>query len=104
MWNFDMPEPNLMEPLRLKSYFSGTVEAAMDLARKELGDDALLVNARPSTPETRHLGKYEVVFGTVATRYLPPPLPPSTQSQPSPLAAEVAELRRRLEQMSWSLA
>ena len=28
-----------------------------------LGDDALLMNARPSTPETRHLGAYEVVFG-----------------------------------------
>ena len=39
--------------MRLKSYFSGTVEAAIDLARRELGEDALLVNARPATPETR---------------------------------------------------
>ena len=49
--------------MRLKSYFSGTVEAAIDLARRELGEDALLVNARPSTPETRSLGAFEVVFG-----------------------------------------
>jgi flagellar biosynthesis protein FlhF len=49
--------------MKLKSYFSGTVEAAMELARRELGEDALLVNARPATPETRYLGAYEVVFG-----------------------------------------
>jgi flagellar biosynthesis protein FlhF len=49
--------------MRLKSYFSGTVEAAMERARRELGEDALLVNARPSTPDTRSLGAFEVVFG-----------------------------------------
>lgn len=49
--------------MKLKSYFSGTVEAAMELARKELGDEALLVNARPATPETRSLGAFEIVFG-----------------------------------------
>ena len=49
--------------MRLKSYFSGTVEAAMELAHQELGEDALLINARPSTLETRNLGAYEVVFG-----------------------------------------
>jgi flagellar biosynthesis protein FlhF len=48
--------------MKLKSYFSGTVEAAMELARRELGEEALLVNARPATPETRHLGAYETVF------------------------------------------
>ena len=59
--------------MRLKSYFSGTVEAAMELARKELGEDALLVNARPATPETRYLGAYEVVFGI-------PPRQPAPES------------------------
>jgi flagellar biosynthesis protein FlhF len=49
--------------MKLKSYFSGTVEAAIDLARRELGEDALLVHARPSTPETRSLGAFEIVFG-----------------------------------------
>src|SRR5438105_4945957 len=60
--------------MKLKSYFSGTVEAALDLARRELGEDALLINARPSTPETRHLGAYEIVFG------LPPRVAPVTPS------------------------
>src|SRR5271165_5181925 len=49
--------------MKLKSYFSGTVEAAIELAHKELGEDALLVNVRPAAIETRHLGAYEVVFG-----------------------------------------
>jgi flagellar biosynthesis protein FlhF len=52
--------------MRLKSYFSGTVEAAMALARKEMGDDAMLIHSRPAQPEARHLGAYEVVFGTYA--------------------------------------
>jgi flagellar biosynthesis GTPase FlhF len=49
--------------MKLKSYFSGTVEAALELASKELGEDALLIHARPATPETRWLGAFEVVFG-----------------------------------------
>ena len=52
--------------MKLKSYFSGTVEAAMELARQQLGEDALLVHAKAASPETRYLGAYEVVFGVVA--------------------------------------
>jgi flagellar biosynthesis protein FlhF len=95
--------------MRLKSYFSGTVEAAMELAQKELGEDALLINARPSTPETRALGAYEVVFG----------VPPKTEEKPAEsktslangparatatdnLAQDVAELKREIERMAQS--
>ncbi len=49
--------------MKIKSYFSGTVEAALQLASRELGDEALLLNARPSSEEVRHLGAYEVVVG-----------------------------------------
>ncbi len=62
--------------MKLKSYFSGTVEAAMELARRELGEEALLVNTRPATPETRYLGAYEVVFG-IPPRQFAPARPPS---------------------------
>ena len=48
----------------------------MDLARRELGDEALLVNARPATPETRYLGAYEVVFGIPPQAPLPAVPPP----------------------------
>jgi flagellar biosynthesis protein FlhF len=87
--------------MKLKSYFSGTVEAAMELAHKELGEDALLVNARPSTIETRNLGAYEVVFG----------VPPKTEAAEKPteisaqgtLAQDVAELKRELQHMAQML-
>src|ERR1035438_3345625 len=48
--------------MKLKSYFANTVEDAMSMARQELGSDAMLVNSRKSSLETRHLGAYEVVF------------------------------------------
>jgi flagellar biosynthesis protein FlhF len=91
--------------MKLKSYFSGTVEAAMELARKELGEDALLVNARPATPETQSLGAFEVVFGVV-------PKPPGSAEPPAAaagnphldqLAREVADLKREIERMAQSL-
>ncbi len=87
--------------MKLKSYFSGSVESAMALARKELGDEALLVHARPATPETRYLGAYEVVFGVVPTS------PPSTQAptlppEPPPLRGEIDELRRQIERLTQS--
>jgi flagellar biosynthesis protein FlhF len=84
--------------MRLKSYFSGTVEAAMELAHKELGEDALLVNARPSTLETRNLGAYEVVFG------VPPKMEGAvTVKAADSLAQDVADLRREIERMAESL-
>lgn len=62
--------------MRIKSYYSGTVEAALALARRELGDDALLLQARPAPPEAKHLGAHEVVFGFEAA--IPPaPVEPS---------------------------
>jgi flagellar biosynthesis protein FlhF len=86
--------------MRLKSYFSGTVEAAMELAQKELGEDALLINARPSTLETRALGAYEVVFGVPAKAE-------AEIAKPAPandtLAKDVADLKREIERMARSL-
>src|SRR5947208_2358449 len=93
--------------MRLKSYFAGTVESAICLARQELGEDAMLVNSRRSTPETRHLGAYEVVFassqdslnGTFSAAAKPPkieePAGPTVQS----LAQDVAEIRGQLVRM-----
>jgi flagellar biosynthesis protein FlhF len=49
--------------IRLKSYFAKCVTDAMEVARRELGPDALLLDSRPSPPEARHLGPLEVIFG-----------------------------------------
>lgn len=53
--------------MRLKSYFAATVEAAMNTARLELGDDAMLVSTKRTTEESSHLGDYEVVFATAVS-------------------------------------
>src|SRR5260370_3332671 len=93
--------------MKLKSYFAGTVESAICLARQEMGGDAMLVNSRRTLPESRHLGAYEVVFaaaqdsvrhavaaaGHAGTEELAKPQEPS-------LAGEVAEMRRQLSRLS----
>jgi flagellar biosynthesis protein FlhF len=105
--------------MKLKSYFSGTVEAAIELAHKELGEDALLVNVRPAAIETRHLGAYEVVFGVVGTgagegdavvSFATPPVSAAAQERLAPgrlapdrLAEDMADLRRQMARMSDSL-
>jgi flagellar biosynthesis GTPase FlhF len=90
--------------MRLKSYFSGSVEAAMQLARRELGDEAMLVHSRPATPETRYLGAYEVVFGTDQA---PTPAPqPTIAAAPlgvDRLSQDVSDLRRQIERLTLSL-
>jgi flagellar biosynthesis protein FlhF len=50
--------------MRLKSYFAGTVESAICLARQEMGEEAMLVSSRKTPPEAKHLGVYEVVFAS----------------------------------------
>ena len=89
------------DSMKLKSYFSGTVEAAVELARKELGEDALLVNARPATPETRHLGAYEVVFGAPTANGRSKSRRPGHRDR---LAQDVAEMRREIERLAQSAA
>ena len=87
--------------MKLKSYFSGTVEAAMELARQELGGDALLVNARPATPETRYLGAYEVVFGVPPAQALPAAPPEPTAPD---LALQMADLKRQFERFTQTVS
>jgi flagellar biosynthesis protein FlhF len=76
----------------------------MEEARRELGEDALLVNARPSTPETRRLGAYEVVFG-VAPRTAEPlsPAAPIAGNGVDRLSQDVADLRREIERMAMTM-
>ena len=44
--------------MRLKSYFAGTVEEALNQAHQELGPDAMLVDSRRAGREASHLGEY----------------------------------------------
>ena len=49
--------------MRIKSYFSSSVERAIQEAREELGGEATLITSRRTAADARHLGAYEVVFG-----------------------------------------
>lgn len=49
--------------MRIKSYYVKSVEEAITQARAELGEDALLLNTRRTTPAEGSAGGYEVVFG-----------------------------------------
>jgi len=49
--------------MKIKSYFADSVEQAIQEARREMGTEAMLITSRRSSPETRSLGAYEVVFG-----------------------------------------
>ena len=97
--------------MKIKSYYSRTVEDAMAAARHEMGPDAMLMNSRKTPPEARHLGEYEVVFGNAEGTATPaedalklageprganpfPPAPPGDR-----LSMEVADLKKELEGM-----
>jgi flagellar biosynthesis protein FlhF len=99
--------------MKIKSYFSRTVEDAMAMASQELGPEAMLVNSRKAPPEARHLGEYEVVFanGLPAREAAENASePPAAVSAPSPrppvndqLSRDVADLKRELEGMRRTL-
>jgi flagellar biosynthesis protein FlhF len=94
--------------MKLKSYFANSVESAMSLAREELGPDAMLVNSRKASLETRHLGAYEVVFVTE--------MPPGVAEDPSAAAVgpktaggdrltlQMSEFKKELEGMRRALS
>lgn len=99
--------------MRLKSYFAGTVESAICLARQEMGEDAMLVNSRKTLPEARHLGAYEVVFAaaqdpvhqSAATlRASRDERVEESNGASQTLAAEMAEMRRQLTKVSTLVA
>jgi len=48
--------------METKSYFASSVPAALEIARRELGPEALLVGSRPAPPENRQFGRLEVTF------------------------------------------
>ncbi len=102
--------------MKLKSYFAESVEAAMDQASKELGPDAMLVYSRQSSPEAKHLGAYEVVFGTGAPERAEPPKTSAghgathkaAPAAPPPdvhrLSTEIGELKRLIGRLSGAIA
>jgi flagellar biosynthesis protein FlhF len=89
--------------MRIKSYYSRSVEIAIAEAREELGPEAMLVESRKAAPDARHLGEYEVIFALTSNT---PPADaksiessPATPPPPDRLSLDVAELKKELEGM-----
>jgi flagellar biosynthesis protein FlhF len=86
------------------------VEAAMELARKDLGSDTMILYSRKADSAHRHLGEYEVVFATDDVGSAPatgaqslkdnPQARPPAPDAYSQFAAEVANLKRQIEQIT----
>jgi flagellar biosynthesis protein FlhF len=87
--------------MKIKSYFSSSVEEALSRARRELGDEAMLLQSRKAPMEARHLGDYEVVFAVGAGE--PAARAPGESAVPHQLAGEVAELKKQLDAMRRAL-
>lgn len=74
--------------MEVRSYYATSVEAAIEMARRELGPEAMLIRSRRTTPELAHLGRYEVVFAAEEQMPAAPARPlapiPETPRRPQP--------------------
>jgi len=80
------------EHIHVKSYFASTIPDAIEVARNELGADALFLNSRPSPPEALHLGAFEVVFGVHSEKR-------PAESSPAAGASGVEGLRQTMDEI-----
>jgi len=48
--------------MQTKSYFASSIPAALEFARTELGENAMLIGSKPAPPEARQYGRIEVTF------------------------------------------
>ncbi|MBV8553627.1 MAG: hypothetical protein JOY54_20200 [Acidobacteriaceae bacterium] len=99
--------------MRIKSYFAGSIEEAIEKAREELGSDAMLMNSTETERELRDLGAFEVVFGVVDNNgrlhsngeaNVPVMASLNLGTGSDFLVQELAELRKQLETISRSMA
>jgi flagellar biosynthesis GTPase FlhF len=88
-----MPNPEKASNLYIKSFFAVSIPAAMEQAQRELGSDALLLNAREAPAEARHLGDFEVVFG--ANKQTRAPIPAAPVAAVAEDAAPKAESKAK---------
>jgi flagellar biosynthesis protein FlhF len=90
--------------MKMKSFFASDTNAALRLARREMGSEAMLVDTRPAPPESRHLGQFEVVVALseeAEAAALEPVAQPDSQHR---LSAGMADLQRKLERVASAIA
>src|SRR5580698_7574329 len=77
--------------MQTKAYFASSVPAALEFARQELGENALLVSSRASPPQARQFGRFEVTFA-----WDPAEAPPIKTSPRAERLSGVDELASRI--------
>src|SRR5690242_8361680 len=88
--------------MKIKSYFADAISDAVQAARKEMGEEAMLMETRKAPPESSHLGTYEVVFGLNGADSAPGPLAKPVTGSLGPadmarLSTEMTQMRKQLE-------
>ena len=83
--------------MQTKAYFASSVPAALEFARQELGENALLVSSRPAPAQARQFGRLEVTFAW-DPKDTPLPHSPVRRNTAviSPAGAEMNEIRDQL--------
>jgi flagellar biosynthesis GTPase FlhF len=87
--------------MHTKAYFASSVPAALEVARQELGENALLLSSKPAPPQARQFGRLEVTFAWDPADAPPHPIDRSRTEirngvAMSPADAEMNEIRRQL--------
>jgi flagellar biosynthesis protein FlhF len=93
--------------MKIKTYFTQSVQEAMERARVELGPEAMLMNSKKTDPELRHLGGYEVVFAVsepANTTERAAPRAPAAAPNSDLVIHEIAELRKQIENVKRSVS
>jgi flagellar biosynthesis protein FlhF len=88
--------------MRIKSYFADAISDAVQAARREMGDEAMLMETRKASPESAHQGAYEVVFGVATSEpgqslLVKPVSAALAPPEMARLSAEMTQMRRQLE-------
>jgi|WetSurMetagenome_2_1015567.scaffolds.fasta_scaffold46747_2 flagellar biosynthesis protein FlhF len=75
--------------LNIKSYFVDNINLARESARRELGENALLLRSRDAAPESREQGRFEVVFAVGPLEETAPPMTTEHVADAGPSAPDV---------------
>lgn len=76
--------------MQTKAYFASSVPAALEVARQDLGENAMLIGSRPTPTQSRRFGPLEVTFAYEESRQASQPDP----SDMDGIRAELAALRK----------
>jgi len=83
--------------METKTYFAGSVPAALEVARKELGGEAVLVGSRLAPPEAKQFGRLEVTFAYNARSSAPSSSGLGSSPQSLWSSPELEDIRRQLQ-------